>query len=139
MVEVHVPTHATHPATVSRTTAWAARLIYQSTVHDILENCWLSLLMLSSIKEIPEKHGCSGTNSLFSQPSSRRGHTRLRSSADGWGHSLVCLPQPTMPASMCHSLVLLVFTCFYLQCGTRICDLNVSDHHFKLHISLLRA
>lgn len=124
---------------VSRSPAWAVGLICQFTVHDIPENCWLSLLMLLSIKENPEKYGCSGTSTLFSQPCSRKGHTGQRSGVDNCGQNLVCLPQPTLLGSMCHSLVLPVSTCFYLRCGTRICDLNVWDHHFKSHVSLLRA
>lgn len=49
----------------------------------------------------------------------------------------ISLSPPCQPA--CHSLVSPVFTFFYLLCGTRICDLNVWDRHFKLHVSLLRA
>lgn len=95
--------------------------------------------MLLSIKENPEKYGCSGISTLFSQPCSRKGHTGQRSGVDNCGQNLVCLPQPTLPGSMCHRLVLPVFTSFYLRCGTRICDLNVWAHHFKSHVSLLRA
>lgn len=74
VVEVHVPTHAVHPATVSRTPASGVGLIYQFTVHDILENCSLTLWMFLSVKKKPpEKYGCSGISTLFSQPCSQSG------------------------------------------------------------------
>lgn len=126
VVEVYVTTCAVHSATASRTPAWGVGLICQFTVHDSLENCWLSLLMLLSIKIIPEKCGCSGTTTLFSQP-----YTRQRSTVDVcYGQNLVCLPQPTL----LDGLVLPVFTWFYLRHKTRICDLNVWNHHIKSHI-----
>lgn len=67
------------------------------------------------------------------------GDTLDRVGANNCGQNLVCLPQPTLPSSMCRSSVLPVFTCFHLLRGTRICDLNVWGHHFKSHLSLLRA
>lgn len=75
---------------------------------------------------------CSGS-------SASGGVTPGRGDVDNHGWNLLCLPQPTLTGRMCHSLVLPVFTCFYLQCGRRICDLNVWDHHFKSWVPLLRA
>lgn len=136
--EEHPPTHAAHPATVSRTLAWGVGLMCQFMVHYILENCWLSLLMLFSIKVNPEKYVCSGTGSLFSHPCSRKGHTRQRNSVNNWTEPGLS-PSAHPDSSMCHSLVLPVFICFYPQRGARICDLNVWDRHFKSHMSLLGA
>lgn len=132
------PRLAAHPATVSRTLAWGVGLMCQFMVHYILENCWLSLLMLFSIKVNPEKYVCSGTGSLFSHPCSRKGHTRQRNSVNNWTEPGLS-PSAHPDSSMCHSLVLPVFICFYPQRGARICDLNVWDRHFKSHMSLLGA
>lgn len=131
-------TPAAHLATVSRTLAFGLGLICQLIVHYILENCWLSLLMFLSIEVNSEKYGCSGTSSLLSHPCSRRGHTRQRNSVDNWTEPGLS-PSPTLTGNMCHSLVLPVFICFYLQRVARICDLNVWDRHFKSRISLLGA
>lgn len=87
---------------------------------------WLSLLRLFS------------RTSHLASPAPGRPSSRQRSTARKWGESMLP-PSAHLAATACHGLVSPVFTFFHLWRGTWICDLNVWEHHFKLHSSPLRV